>query len=261
MQNKTHWTTPKYGFFGKFYQKGDNSKNGYLSHPSQTQKQRTEEEVAGIIRLLGLQPLFSVLDCPCGTGRHSIELAKMGFSKVLAVDSNLEQLSVGMEYSHQMLIDSPTFRLGNMLYIKSGFHFEAVINMFLSFGFFDTDQENKKVAKNFFDLLKPGGKFLMHTDVNMARIRNGTYKFNEERMLATEESLQIVEHYDSRTKRINGAWIIGKEHKEYSVRVYENEEFVDLCKEVGFKEVKIYSDWQGSPYHEEAEMVIFVAKK
>jgi hypothetical protein len=43
--------------------------------------------------------------------------------------------------------------------------------------------------------------------------------------------------------------------------VYENEEFVDLCKKVGFKKVDIYSDWFGSSYSEEKEMVIFVATK
>jgi hypothetical protein len=105
----------------------------------------------------------------------------------------------------------------------------------------------------------------MHTDVNMARIRNGKYKFHERRPLVNGESLEIMERYNPHTKRIEGIWEIDDgrhiEAKDYSVRVYENEEFVDLCKEVGFKEVKIYSDWQGSPYHEEAEMVIFVAKK
>jgi len=260
MKSKKHWTDPEYGFFGSFYQKGDKSKNGCSG---KTQEERTKEEVEGVIRLLGLKRgyEFSILDCPCGIGRHSIELAMMG-QMVTAVDSNLEQLSVGVKNAcSQMRIDSPTFRLGNMLYLESIHRFDAVINMFFSFGFFKTDEENRKVAQNFFNLLRPGGKFLMHTDVNMARIRNGTYKFKEGRLLVNGETLKIIEHYDSHTKRINGAWIIAKEHKEYSVRVYENEEFVNLCKEVGFKDVKIYSDWSGSPYSEEAEMVIFVAEK
>jgi SAM-dependent methyltransferase len=165
-----------------------------------------------------------------------------------------------------MLIDSPTFRLGNMLYIKSGSQFDVVINMFFSFGFFETDEENRRVAKNFFNLLKPGGKFLMHTDVNMARVRNGTYKFTEVRPLQNGETLAIMERFNPRTKRIEGIWEISDglhrcEAKDYSVRVYENEEFVELCRNVGFRKVKIYSDWSGSPYNEESEMVIFVAEK
>jgi hypothetical protein len=43
----------------------------------------------------------------------------------------------------------------------------------------------KTVLKNFFNALKPGGKFLMHTDVNVPRILSGKYKEDEERNLLT----------------------------------------------------------------------------
>jgi len=269
MQDKQHWYDAEAGFFGEFYQKGDTSIKGYLQGRSQTQKERTREEVTGIKRLLGLMTGSWVLDCPCGIGRHSIELNRRGV-KVVAVDLNPDQLIVGEKKTKDKPASQrPIFCLGNMLnvtYCLGDQKVDAVINMFFSFGFFDTDEENAQVAKNFFDLLKPGGKFLMHTDVNMARIRNGRYKFNETRQLITGESLDIMERYNPRTKRIEGIWSIddGKrrcEAKQYSVRVYENEEFVNLCRSVGFKDVKIYSDWNGSPYHEDAEMLIFVATK
>lgn len=268
-----HWTEEKYGFFGPFYQRGDNSKKGYLSGKVQTLEQRTREEMKGVILLLNLEWGFryarpvapSICDCPCGIGRHSIELAQMGFN-VLAVDSNPDQLAVGKKKTEWVPSSGrPTFMLEDMRNLAFGSKFDAVINMFFSFGFFDTDEENRKVAQNFFNLLKPGGKFLMHTDVNMARVRNGKYKFNETRPLVNGESLEIMERYNPRTKRIEGIWEIWDglrcEAKDYSVRVYENDEFVDLCKSVGFRNVRIYSDWQGSPYSEEAEMVIFVAEK
>lgn len=263
MKSNTHWTAPEYGFFGPFYQKGDKSLKGYLDSVPQTQEERTKEEVEGVIRLLGAKPGSAICDCPCGIGRHSIELSKRGF-EVLAIDLSPEQLSVGAKLPHSELL---TFQLGDMLDLASDRKFDAVINMFFSFGYFETDEENKKVAENFFKLLKRGGKFLMHTDVNMARVRNRKYKFNEKRRLVNGESLRIRELYNPTTKRINGLWEIRNEELKrvevcgYSVRVYENEEFVNLCKEVGFKEVKIYSDWQGSPYSEDAEMVIFVAEK
>jgi len=279
MQNDKQWFSPEYGFFGEFYQRGDNSKKGYLSNVIQTQEQRTEEEVKGIIRLLNpqwLSPSYhpilptppSICDCPCGIGRHSIKLANEGYH-VVAMDLNPDQLDVGKKKTQWIpLSQRPIFTEENMLNLDSYWFnkFDAVINMFFSFGFFYTDEENKKVTQNFFNLLKPGGKFLMHADVNMARIKNGKYKFKEKRQLVNGEYLEIMEHYNPLTKRIEGIWEIGDdkhsyEAKEYSVRVYENEEFVALCRSVGFKEVKIYSDWQGSPYSEDSEMVIFVAQK
>jgi predicted small secreted protein len=117
------------------------------------------------------------------------------------------------------------------------------------------------VLRNFYKALKPGGKFLMHTDVNLNNIKSGKYKLNEKRLLRNGKILKIVEKYNPKTKRINGSWIIGNKKKNYSVRVYEVKEFINLCKKVGFKDIKTYSDWDGSDYNDTSEMLIFVAKK
>lgn len=73
------WWSPGYGFFGKFYMEGDNSREGYLEKKHLTIQERTKEDVKGVIRLLGLKGGEKILDIPCGYGRHSIELAKRGF--------------------------------------------------------------------------------------------------------------------------------------------------------------------------------------
>lgn len=268
--NDMHWIDPRYRFFGNFYQIGDNSQTGYLSEKIQTQEERTLEEVSGIINLLKLPKESSIVDCPCGIGRHTIELARRKY-RMLAVDLNYDQIKVGIKTANKDEVikslgnNRIIFALDSMLnigsYPKQKNVFDAVTNLFYSFGFFDKEEQNEKVAKNFFNLLKPGGKFLMHTDVNMTCIKSGRYKFKENRTLRTGETLKIIDYYNPNTKRIDGVWIIENQEKRYSVRVYENEEFVDLCKRVGFKNVKIYSDWNGSPYNEESEIVIFVAEK
>jgi hypothetical protein len=62
---------------------GDDSLEGFLTTP-QTLSMRTAREADGIIRLLSLRPGASILDCPCGYGRHSIPLAKKGFRVLYA---------------------------------------------------------------------------------------------------------------------------------------------------------------------------------
>ena len=106
----------------------------------------------------------------------------------------------------------------------------------------------------------------MHTDVNVPAIISGQYKEDEERKLENGNVLRIIDKYDPETKRINGTWIIrnqaGEEaKKDYSVRVYTKEEFIDLCKKVGFKECKVYSDWFGEGYSQKSEDMIVVATK
>jgi SAM-dependent methyltransferase len=261
--SKNPWWSEEYGFFGPFYMDGDASKDGYLIGKKQSLTERTKTEVDGVIKFLSLKSGMSILDCPCGYGRHSIELARQGF-EITGSDINSAHLQKAVKHAETKSVDI-TFNKESMLDLKYSSQFDAVINMFYSFGFFDTDDKNERVLKNFFDALKPGGKFLMHTDVNIPRIFSGQYKEDEERNLVTGKTLRVIDCYNPETKRINGAWIIksgGKEErKDYSVRVYMKEEFEELCKKVGFSSVKTYSNWEGMDYSKDAEDMIVVATK
>lgn len=261
---KIPWWQEKYGFFGRFYIQGDDSKEGYLSGKKQNLEQRTDAEVRGVIRLLNLRPNSEILDIPCGYGRHSIGLAKKGF-KVTGSDINFYHLEKAKVAARKDRV-KVRFIKENMIDIKYDSEFDAVINMFFSFGFFDRDEDNLRVLKNFFKALKPGGKFLMHTDVNIPRIINGKYKFNEIRTLKSGGKLKITERYNAATKRINGSWVLQNKNgnegkKDYSVRVYTKDEFIKLCKRVGFKSCEVYADWSGKTYNEKSEDMIVVATK
>jgi SAM-dependent methyltransferase len=258
------WWMEEYGFFGNFYMEGDDSKDGYLESRKQNLLDRTLTEAEGVIRLLDLKEGQTLMDCPCGYGRHSNELSAKGIN-VVGCDIN----SVHLARAKKNAMDrglSADFRKENMIELNYLNEFDAVINMFYSFGFFDTDEENFKVLENFYNALKPGGKFLMHTDVNMTRINSGKYKFDEERELNSGNELRVIDMYNEDTKRIEGKWIItdgNGESKEvdYSVRVYTKEEFAQMCLDAGFNKVTIYSDWDGSEYSEDAEDMIVIAEK
>jgi SAM-dependent methyltransferase len=253
------WWSEQYGFFGELYMKGDNSKEGYLTNNKQNLKERTETEVKGIIDLLSLKAGEKILDIPSGYGRHSILLAQLGFD---ATGSELNSIHLKKASENAIRKNvNVNFVQENMLDLTYKNEFNVLVNMFYSFGFFEVDEENVKVLENFHRALRPGGKFLMHTDVNMACVRSGKYKLNETRPLQNGDILKIDEWYDNEKKRMEGSWDDGNKKKGYSVRVYEVEEFVTLCKKVGFKDVKVYSDWNGSEYSETSEMIIFVAEK
>ena len=66
----------------------------------------------------------------------------------------------------------------------------------------------------------------------------------------SEAKLEINENFDKKTKRINGFWTIierdGTRVKlpNYSVRIYTQKEFFELCKKVGFSKIKFVGDWK-----------------
>jgi SAM-dependent methyltransferase len=254
-----HWYEPGKFFDGHFYATGDDTIEGHLEEHL-TLEQRTAIEVEGIMRLLRLKAGDQLLDMPCGYGRHSIALAKRGFS-VMGGDINPEHLAMAKE---RAVIEHANVRfdLTDMLTMRYRAEFNAAINMFLSFGFLPTDEENEQVARNFYNALMPGGTFLMHTDANVPRILAGQYKLDEVRHIRdTGKLLRIHEQYDEKVKRLNGVWDIDGITKEYSVRLYDRDEFTALCRRVGFRHCEAYSDWSGRPYEPLAEEMIVVAEK
>jgi len=216
------WWEDGGGFFGHGYMEGDNSYTGYLSEPM-TLTERTRQEVDGIVELLELQADQRLLDCPCGYGRHSLEIARRGI-QVVGVDINREELHRAQRAAGT--VANVRFMKEDMRFLKFSEGFDAVINMFYSFGFFETDEENFQVLRNFFSALKPGGKLLLHTDVNLSRVIDGTYKFAERRQLHSGRTLQICDSYDPESKRINGEWTLIDDNgmvealTPYSVRVF-----------------------------------------
>lgn len=258
----TRWWSEEAGFFGDFYVDGDASLDGHLSAQRQSLAERTQSEVDGVMRLLNLLPGSTVLDVPCGYGRHAIELALRG-CRVLGVDLNSTHIREAVLCSARQN-SCAQFLEADMLTLNLPGDFDAVINMFFSFGFFDTDKENMQTLRNFRRAVRPGGKFLMHTDVNVPRVVSGKYKTGETRALASGGSLHINESYDASSKRITGLWTI--EHhghrtsKAYSVRVYEVEEFQSMCVASGFDSCSAYGNWSGQPYDpQDSEEIIFVA--
>jgi SAM-dependent methyltransferase len=260
---KVQWWEEEFGFFGDLYMQGDDSNQGYLIGIQQTLNERTKTEVDGVLRLLKIPQGSKILDCPCGYGRHSVELASQGFV-VTGIDNNSVHLQRAIQ-THKLHQGKLDFRIGNMLDLNFNSNFDAVINMFYSFGFFETDEENEAVLSNFYKSLKPSGKFLMHTDVNIPRILNGKYREDETRDLSTGGTLRIIDKYNLETKRIDGSWIIEKDgkiqQKDYSVRVYTKEEFEEMCIKAGFSSVITYSNWNGDAYSKDSEDMIVIATK
>lgn len=257
------WWDDAAGFFGDFYVRGDNSQEGHLAARNLSLGERTLVEADGVCRLLGLTGRRRLLDVPCGYGRHSIELARRGHT-VVGTDLNAVHLDRARQDAQRQGV-SVTFERQNMLTLSYQEEFDAVINMFYSFGFFGSDDENMQVLRSFYQALLPGGSFLMHTDVNISRVLDGGYKTHEVRNLVGGGRLWIDERFDEATRRIEGQWMIEdratKCSKAYSVRVYEVPEFVQMCLAVGFTSCFALGDWDGKPYSREAEEIIFVAQR
>lgn len=286
------WWENKGGFFGKYYLLGDDSVEGYLPGKYESLEERTKREVDGIVRLLALSEKAWILDCPCGYGRHSIELADRGY-RVAGYDINQEHLikahqnfdsliraRKGTELRRRFLHvlfegrDMRNFTNDGLARealacfgISQSNRYDAVLNMFLSFGFFETEEENRKVISNFYEVLKEGGKLLIHTDTSPEMILCGSHRLYEERTLRNGGKLVIDEKFNQRTKRIHGSWTIVDEQSNkikltpYNIRIYTAEEFKEMAETCGFREVNVYGSFSGEKFTSDNREMIVVAQK
>ena len=122
----------------------------------------TTREADFLISALNVQPGATLLDIPCGHGRHTIELAKRGFD-LTGIDISAEFLQT---LQQQMEAEQLPIRVihGNILTTELTTSFDGAYCMGNSFGYVDYDGMDVfvgKVAK----ALKPDARFVVNSGV------------------------------------------------------------------------------------------------
>ena len=108
-------------------------------------KHRNEEDAEFHIQLIldnvPLDPEAEILDMACGAGRHSIILARKKFN-VTGVDLSENLLSVAKQTAENENLKI-NFIQSDIRSFKTQKKFDLVLNLFTSFGYFETDEESR----------------------------------------------------------------------------------------------------------------------
>jgi ubiquinone/menaquinone biosynthesis C-methylase UbiE len=256
------WWHEDAGFFGESYLHAEPDRHAFV-RGERIPDDPTEREVRGVVELCRLRKGDRVLDCPSGYGRHSLALAGLGFD-VTGVDLNTGFLDIARTRTAPGL--PVRFVRADMRELPDVEPVDAVINMLYSFGFFATREEDMDVLRGFHRVLKPGGRFLMHTMITVPAFEDGRIPKERRRpYLLGGGTLVSTRRLDRETMREDGCWTLidddGNERfsKRYDVRVYQAPEFAAMCHEAGFSEVRLYGDWNGEPYAPESPLLVAVA--
>jgi SAM-dependent methyltransferase len=116
-------------------------------------------EVEKVVSLLGIGPGTHILDLCRGVGRHSLELARRGFH-VTGVDRTRLYLDRASKQAEAEAL-KVEFVQDDMRTFCRPDAFDAVINLFTSFSYFEDPEEDRQVLLNVYRSLKPGGVFLL----------------------------------------------------------------------------------------------------
>jgi SAM-dependent methyltransferase len=117
-----------------------------------------------LLSYLQLKKNSKILDLPCGRGRHAIFINSLGFN---VTGADLSENSI--KYASQFVNDTLHFEVHDMRN-KFVTKFDAIFNLFTSFGYFDDDKTNIKVLQNLKDGLKKDGVLIIDfMNVNYVR--------------------------------------------------------------------------------------------
>jgi ubiquinone/menaquinone biosynthesis C-methylase UbiE len=206
-------------------------------------KSYIKKEVAFVKRVLDLPKGAKILDLCSGHGRHTIPLAEAGY-QMTALDLNKKALNILENEAEKQGLDIRIIQ-SDMRKIPFQNEFDAVINMFTSFGYFKNDKENSKVLEQVVKSLKPGGKFLLD-------IRNGDLVINYTPLrywYKTKDYFVLEErrfNQKTRQETVN-ITIIDRNGKNYSAkyttRLYSSTEIKKILKKAGFsKIIRLYGN-------------------
>ncbi len=217
-------------------------------------------EVEQVVALLEIEPGAHVLDLCCGVGRHSLELARRGF-QVTGVDRTRFYLDMAARQAEAEEL-KVEFVQSDMRSFCRPDAFDAAVNLFTSFGYFEDPEEDRQVAMNVYRSLKPGGAFLidmMGKEV-LARIFRERDWYEEDGMLILQER-KITRNWSWMENR----WILFKDNTRtelrLSHRIYSAVELASLLTECGFAHVDAYGDLEGGAYDHLARRLVVVARK
>jgi SAM-dependent methyltransferase len=217
-------------------------------------------EVDNLIKLLDINEGDRVLDLCCGTGRHSLELARRGYA-VVGVDRTADYIAKARQMAKGEGLGGE-FVLGDMRKFCRPESFDVIINMFGSFGYFEDEADDRRVVANMNASLGPGGRFLIETAGKEIVAKN----FQAKDWYEDNDTLVLMERQPTHDwRRIHNRWIVIQEGQRYeysvSVRSFSAAELSSHFYECGFSTVQVYGDLEGIEYNHEAKRLIVVGTK
>lgn len=232
---------------------------------------RTAKEVRFIRRVTALTRHMHVLDLGCGHGRHTIELARQGFTVT------------GLDYSDYFLRVARATAAKNRIQIRlvkqdmrtmsySG-KFDVILSMYSAFGYFPYE-ENIDVLRRVFNALKPGGVFLIdviNAEGHVAyirtqgkKMRNGVYQYTEHNEV-NGYILKDTNIYYEKTQLDSYHRIWKKQNKSGSYNYYMYQytlpQYKTMLENVGFDIQNVWGDYAYSRWKNDSWRTILLCSK
>jgi D-alanine-D-alanine ligase len=201
----------------------------------------TSHEIDLFLEILNLSLDDKILDLCCGQGRHSLELARRNFKNIEGLDRSHYLIQKAKATAKKEDINI-RFREGDARKIPSPTDsFDVAMILGNSFGYFETTQDDLRVLKEVFRVLKPWGKILIEvTDGDYLRNSFQTRSWEwmdkkhfvcRERSLSLDKQRLISREVITHTEK----GVIADQF--YAERLYSKENLTRILETAGFSNI------------------------
>lgn len=213
-----------------------------------------------IVRLANLKPGDTVLDAGCGPGRIAVELAVLGMN-VTGVDLIEPYLAAAAESAQAEAVAFEPVCADLRRFCRPH-AFKAALSLYTSFGYCRTSEEDRQILRNIADSLQPGGCFILECVSRETALLHFTEGESFER-----GGFRVHTHFEllNDNRALLSRWDIENDtlrrSHTFSQRLYGASELIDILKELGFSQTRLYGNWRGASYDDNADTMILVAFK
>lgn len=201
-----------------------------------------------------------ILDLGCGRGRHSISFGERGY-RVTGLDLSETAIKKARDTADQKGLENVQFVIGDMREALDD-TFDAVLNLFTTFGYFLEDEENASVLKGVADMLRPGGRFVIdylnpsYVKTNLVPAETGS--FSDKEVAIRREIKQGMVY---KTMTFTGGNLEEPVRFQERVKLYDFNWFLRNLNELGFNILRQYGSYEGDPFDEiESPRLILVSE-
>jgi SAM-dependent methyltransferase len=223
-------------------------------------RHRDEREARNFINhlvdFLKLKKGARIQDLACGTGRHSIYLNSLGYD-VCGLDLSQNNIETAKLSENEQL----HFEVHDMRQVYKHRGFDAILNLFTSFGYFDDIADNQKVIESVYSGLLPGGRFVIDY-FNSAQVLKHLPSDDQKEI----EGYRFEINRHLRDGRIEKEIRIHREGRNLSytesVYPFTKQELCDLIENNGFRLEACFGSYSLEGFEEDkSERLIIVAEK
>jgi SAM-dependent methyltransferase len=222
--------------------------------------QATTADVDFVVHVAALSPGARILDVPCGSGRHSLELARRG-CRVIGLDVSAEAIAHARDTAAAQHLDLD-LQVGDMGALPTAMEVDAALCLGNSFGYLEHAGTQRFLA-GLHAVIAPRGTLVL--DYGAVAESVLSHMSDVAPMEAGGIVAVAVNEYDAAHGRLLTSFTFrrgSQEQRGTAVQyVYTAAEVARLVAAAGFVDVELYGDVDGTRFALDSPRLLLVARR